>query len=251
MPRRTFPFLLLAVAYVIAAAYVAYKVHTYKRSTRFPSEMAPTQRERSEQERSSKNNSERRDQRGKHSELHGSCMTLGITCTSVYYSAWHEPTEDTCTPSTRRGYPVPDPRCTPGGINPTVTAQVLEESGWKTRCIRDCESSESEKHAAYSWYGMIPPRRNSGENEICELDHLVPLELGGADGLGNIWPECGPDTATLEDRYFKKKDRVEDFLAEEVRAGRMSLEDAQRGIALDWTQYLDVATRRHPSVRAR
>ena len=73
------------------------------------------------------------------------------------------------------------------------------------------------------------------------MDHLVPLELGGADGLGNIWPECGPDATVLENRFFKTKDRVENYLAREVRAGRMSLGDAQRGIASDWTQYLAAA----------
>jgi hypothetical protein len=78
---------------------------------------------------------------------------------------------------------------------------------------------------------------------VCELDHLVPLELGGADGLGNIWPKCGPDGATLDERYFKAKDRVENYLAGEVKAGRMSLDDAQRGIAADWTQYLANADR--------
>ena len=103
--------------------------------------------------------------------------------------------------------------------------------------------SEAEKHVTYKWYGTRKPRANSGENQVCELDHLVPLELGGADGLGNIWPECGPDATTLDNRYFKIKDRVENYLAEEVKAGRMSLDAAQRGIASDWTQFLTEANR--------
>ncbi len=78
---------------------------------------------------------------------------------------------------------------------------------------------------------------------MCELDHVVPLELGGADGLGNIWPECGPDAVTLDNRYFKIKDRVENYLADEVKAGRMSLDAAQQGIASDWTQFLADANR--------
>ena len=44
----------------------------------------------------------------------------------------------------------------------------------------------------YEWYGLARPYENNGDNQVCELDHLVPLELGGADGLGNIWPQCGP-----------------------------------------------------------
>ncbi len=78
---------------------------------------------------------------------------------------------------------------------------------------------------------------------MCELDHLVPLELGGADGLGNIWPECGPANAPLARRNFKIKDRVENYLAAQVRAGRMPLAEAQRGIAGDWSRYLAAADR--------
>ena len=172
-----------------------------------------------------------------------SCRDIGVTCSSEYFRQWQEPTSDSCTPLTRRGYPIPDPRCTPGGIDPSVKLNALRDSQWKTRCIRNCETSEQEKHVAYSWYGIQKPRSNSGHNQVCELDHLVPLELGGADGMGNIWPECGPNATVLENRYFKVKDRVENYLADEVRAGRMPLSVAQRGIAADWTQYLAEANR--------
>ena len=144
---------------------------------------------------------------------------------------------------TRHGYPMPDPACTPGGINPTITAEVLRDPAWRTGCVRNCQSSEEEKHVTYRWYGLRVPHDNAGEHQVCELDHLVPLELGGADGLGNIWPECGPGRAQLEKRYFKIKDRVENYLADEVKAGRMPLSEAQQGIARDWTQYLDAANR--------
>ena len=61
--------------------------------------------------------------------------------------------------------------------------------------------------------------------------------------MGNLWPECGPDGAALNERQFKRKDLVENYLAEAVRAGRMPLAEAQRGIAEDWTRYLPAATR--------
>jgi hypothetical protein len=141
----------------------------------------------------------------------------------------------------RNGYPLPDAKCTPGGLNPSVTLDVLRDPTWRTKTVRNCASSEAEKHVAYSWYDIEKPRVNSNENQVCELDHLVPLELGGADGLGNIWPQCGPDAVSLNQRYFKQKDHVENYLAEEVKAGRMPLVEAQRGIATDWTQYLNDA----------
>lgn len=166
-----------------------------------------------------------------------------VTCSSAYFSQWQEPANASCSVRLRNGLPVPDPQCTPGGINPSVSVDVLRDPSWRTRAVRNCESSESQKHIAYRWYDIQKPRMNSNQNQVCELDHLVPLELGGADGLGNIWPQCGPDAVSLNERYFKQKDRVENYLAEEVKAGRVPLDSAQRGIASDWPQYLDTATR--------
>jgi hypothetical protein len=51
------------------------------------------------------------------------------------------------------------------------------------------------------------------------LDHLVPLEMGGADTIENIWPQCGPVGGTLRQRYFKQKDVVENYLTARVKAG--------------------------------
>jgi response regulator RpfG family c-di-GMP phosphodiesterase len=76
--------------------------------------------------------------------------------------------------------------------------------------------------------------------------------IGGADTLDNIWPQCGPSRAEINARYFTQKDLVENWLADEVPARRMTLAAAQNGIASDWTQYQKV--RRMPvrvSVQAR
>lgn len=165
----------------------------------------------------------------------------GVVCETQYFADWQEPSAHSCSIMTRHGYPVPDPRCTPGGVNPSVSLDVLDDSSWRTRIVRNCASSEAQKHITYRWYAIEKPRVNSNQNQVCELDHLVPLELGGADGLGNIWPQCGPDSAALNERYFKKKDHVENYLAEQVKAGVMPLEAAQKGIASDWTQFLSQA----------
>jgi hypothetical protein len=164
-----------------------------------------------------------------------------VGCASQYFASWHEPREGACTVRVRNGYPIPDPRCTPGGVNPTITDDVLHNPAWRTREVRNCAESEAQKHEAYRWYRIVKPRINSNENQFCELDHLVPLELGGADGMGNIWPQCGPDAVTLNQRYFKEKDHVENYLAYQVKAGQIPLPEAQRGIAHDWTQYLNDA----------
>ena len=146
-----------------------------------------------------------------------------------------------CSPRTRNGYPLPDPTCTPGAINPTVTLAVLQSGTFKTPCERNRASSATQKATTYPEYGVPPPANNTGASQTCELDHLVSLELGGADTLDNIWPQCGPPGVKLPKRYFKVKDGVENYLAVKVRAGEITLADAQHGIATDWTQYIAAA----------
>lgn len=150
-----------------------------------------------------------------------------------------------CQTKMSHGYPIPDPDCTPGAFNPTVTIEVLQSGDFKTPCVRDQQSSPTEKRATYSAYGVTKPSNNTGQGQTCELDHLVSLELGGGDGLDNIWPQCGPKGVKLNSRFFKIKDGVENYLAAQVRAGTISLSDAQRGIATDWTQYIAAAHGAH------
>lgn len=154
------------------------------------------------------------------------------------------PPTETCRPKMKNGLPIPDPKCSPGAINPTVTLKVLKAKGFTTKCVRDLASSAHEKQQTYVWYKIKKPAHNSGKSQTCELDHIVSLELGGADTLDNLWPQCGPSKVALNRRYFKRKDAVENFLAREVRAGRMNLAEAQKGIAEDWTQYLKAATKK-------
>ena len=139
------------------------------------------------------------------------------------------------------GYPLPDPKCTPGAINPTVTADVLGNLDFSTECIRNRVTTAREKAVTYRWYGIRPPRHNHGRTQVCELDYLVPLKLGGADTLDNVWPQCGPKKGPIWKRSFRRKDLVENYLAKMVRDGKMQLWEAQRGIAKDWTQYLSAA----------
>jgi len=146
-----------------------------------------------------------------------------------------------CTTQTKRGFPVPDPKCTPGAINPSVTVQILKDPSFRTACLRDCVTTESDKFVTYGQYGIPHPKNNQGANQVCELDHLVPLELGGADTLDNIWPQCGPNQVTLAKRYFKQKDMVESYLANQVKTGQMDLGKAQAAIAADWTQFAGAA----------
>jgi len=62
-----------------------------------------------------------------------------------------------------------------------------------------------------------------------EVDHLIPLELGGSNDIRNLWPEpyAGSDGARV-------KDRLEIRLRSLVCTGHLSLVSAQKQIAANW-----------------
>lgn len=121
----------------------------------------------------------------------------------------------------------PDPRCTPGALNPGVRqgniSSTICVAGW-TATVRPAEAvTETEKRASLTSYG------DSGPLGDYEYDHLVPLELGGAtNDPRNLWPEPGASP--------NPKDAVELALRDRVCAGQMSLTQAQREIASDWVR---------------
>ena len=122
------------------------------------------------------------------------------------------------------GGQLPDPHCTPGGIDPAVTQadiySTICTSGY-TSTIRPPEAqTEAFKfNEAYPAYGVA-------SGTVTELDHLVPLELGGNNSAANLWPEVPPTP--------NPKDSVENALNAAVCAGRVSLASAQQAIAQDW-----------------
>jgi hypothetical protein len=128
-------------------------------------------------------------------------------------------------------YARPDPRCTPGALNPEVTqariASTICRSGW-TSTVRPPESvTEPEKFASIDAYG------DRGRTSSYEYDHDVPLELGGAvNDPRNLWPE--PDYATRSGFYLNPKDHLERALNRLVCGGEMALSQAQRLIAGNW-----------------
>lgn len=113
---------------------------------------------------------------------------------------------------------LPDPACTPGGVFPQATTAEICQSGYTQR-VRNVLPST--KDAVFAAYGISAHR--AGQYEI---DHLVPLELGGNNTRANLWPEIAPG--------YGEKDTVENELHAAVCSGRTALRRAQEQIASDW-----------------
>jgi hypothetical protein len=143
-------------------------------------------------------------------------------------------TELGCSPvphSCRARGALPDPACTPGALNPAVTPATLRQTicveGW-TRTVRPPVSYTGELKRT-----LMDAYRIETKASSCELDHLIPLELGGAPAdVKNLWPEAHTPRPGSYD-----KDGFEDFLRQQVCAGQLELADAQQKIADDWLSH--------------
>ena len=115
----------------------------------------------------------------------------------------------------------PDKKLTPGAVLTTDTALICQPG--YSRTVR--HTSGALKHQVYAEYGI---EKNTGHYEI---DHLVPLGIGGADTRENLWPESRDTKPWNADR----KDRLENYLHVEICAGHIATADAQKAMAEDWT----------------
>jgi hypothetical protein len=71
-----------------------------------------------------------------------------------------------------------------------------------------------------------------GQHPNFEIDHLVPLCLGGPDDFSNLWPQ--PRQTIASKWNAEAKDRLERRLCEMVCSGQLDLATAQQAIATDW-----------------
>jgi len=118
---------------------------------------------------------------------------------------------------------LPDANMTPGDTF-DITAQDICAHGY-ARKVRDVPAEM--KREVYREYGII----SHGPGDY-EIDHLIPLELGGSNSIKNLWPEShrtSPWNAQV-------KDRLEDKLHALVCSGQLDLKTAQQAIASNWIE---------------
>lgn len=118
--------------------------------------------------------------------------------------------------------PLPDPGCTPGAYYPKATLAKICVTGYTAR-VRHVSSTTQAK--VYAAYGI--DHHLEGQYEI---DHLVPLELGGSNSIANLFPE-----AARPRPGYHEKDQVENATHDTACTRRRPLRTLQRQIAKDWT----------------
>jgi hypothetical protein len=121
-----------------------------------------------------------------------------------------------------RSYPeyLPNPILTPGGIVLESTETILRE-GYAEHNRR---VSQKEKDKVFRRYEILPKHRHS-----YQIDHLIPLSLGGSNDIRNLWPHphhplFGPVV----------KARLESYLRLLVRKGIQPIAWAQNLLRDNW-----------------
>lgn len=95
----------------------------------------------------------------------------------------------------------PDPTMKPGAIDPHVTLADIFTGSTKHR-----------RHVSPAVRAKVLDGYNvtDGQSVGMEMDHLVPLAIGGANTAANLWPQPAPD--------YGIKDRLENELQRRVCA---------------------------------
>ena len=106
---------------------------------------------------------------------------------------------------------VPNPKLTPGKI-----AQRDKDRSGVTLAM------ERKVFARY----RIP----WGRRAEFKIDHLIPVELGGADSLENLWPQSLRTKPYGADR----KELLTEVLLARIAKGQITLGQAQEQISKDW-----------------
>jgi hypothetical protein len=125
---------------------------------------------------------------------------------------------------------LPDHAKTPGEANPALTKEVICAKGFTTKNYRNVPAALKRK--VYAAYHV---RNHAGYcvgKEGCEVDHLISLEIGGANSIKNLWPQAFAGTK----QNAHVKDELENRLHDLLCAGKMELEDIQACIAIDWIE---------------
>jgi hypothetical protein len=172
-----------------------------------------------------------------------SVLALVLLAVAVWYVVRESSTLPPA-PETRVGrvgppdiYPIPS--ITPGAINPEITQENIHETicnpNWSTKSERPASSYTNRlKREGFDEY-------NDTDRDMrdYEEDHLIPLEIGGnPSDPKNLWPE--PYRTSIPDGGAHDKDKVENYLHEQVCRGAMNLAEAQKAIAADWYRvYVD------------
>ena len=128
--------------------------------------------------------------------------------------------------STKAGptYLYPNSTLTPGAVL-TTDASAICAPGYASS-VRDVPTATKEQ--VYAEYSVSYPQPLGAY----EVDHFIPLEIGGSNDITNLWLEAATPTPG-----FHQKDQFGNFEHRQLCEGTISAAAAQSRMASDWYLY--------------
>lgn len=120
----------------------------------------------------------------------------------------------------------PTAQISPGLVATSDFTELTQKSscGTYSQCHR--QTTAAQKNIVRAEYPNCPSPN--------EIDHIIPLAIGGADDVKNLWCQPALNTWSGQDYGFHTKDKLEAFLAIQVKNGSIAPKDAQDCILADW-----------------
>lgn len=122
----------------------------------------------------------------------------------------------------------PNKLLTPGMTRVVTKEEICNSS---TKLVR--KTTTQMKNTVYKEYNLKQKTDSkcTGPSNVCyEVDHLIPLGIGGADNVNNLWIQSYDNLKyTAHD-----KDKLEFHLHNLICKNTISIEEAQSCIANDW-----------------
>lgn len=137
---------------------------------------------------------------------------IALFLAALLWSPHAEPDAPRCTATE-----LPDPSCTPGAIDPTATLAIVCGTSTETRR----HVTVATKRAVLAEYGVA-----WADRATVEVDHEIPIELGGSNSISNLWPQ--------PIAMARVKDVQENAAHRLVCSGKATLEDEQKRFLTDW-----------------
>jgi hypothetical protein len=129
--------------------------------------------------------------------------------------------------------------------NPNLTGGSVRIDGHvvSATCGHSKQHRSSMNHARrdeiLTRYGLPP-----GTHPDFEIDHLIPLCLGGGDDLSNLWPQ---PRRSIEPKWnAEAKDRLERLMCDRVCSGQIDIGTAQEAFSKDWIGAYQKYYQAHP-----
>ncbi len=132
-----------------------------------------------------------------------------------------------CTRDSQQRCVTPDPALTPGAVDARVTQANIQQ----TICVHGY--TKTVRHTSGKLKALIY-RRYGGRALFphAEVDHRIPLEVGGRDVAENLWIQ--PYDSQPWNAHGK--DHLENVIAHKVCVGELTLQEGQAVFLGDWRE---------------